>query len=132
MKKIEAIIRKSQFDEVKDALHEAGIDFFSYWEVTGIGRETIGQMFRAKVFNTRFIQRRLVSIIVRDQNCEKAIQAILKSAYTGELGDGKIFISHIEESIRIRTGERGSDALFLKEDELANMEKNGKSSNGHH
>jgi nitrogen regulatory protein P-II 1 len=118
MKKIEAIIRKSKFEEVKTALHEADIDFFSYWEVTGIGKEIVGQIFRAKVFQTRFIQRRMLSIIVRDQNLERAVQSILKSAATGEMGDGKIFISNIEESIRIRTGERGSEALYIKEEEV--------------
>jgi nitrogen regulatory protein P-II 1 len=118
MKKIEAIIRKSKFEEVKNALHEADIDFFSYWEVTGIGKELIGQIFRAKVFETRFIQRRMLSIIVRDQNLERALDAILKSASTGEMGDGKIFISNVEESIRIRTGERGPESLFIKEQEL--------------
>ncbi len=119
MKKIEAIIRKSKFEEVKDALHKADIDFFSYWEVTGIGKETTGQIFRAKIFQTRFIQRRMISIIVRDENCERAINAIVGAAQTGEMGDGKIFVSDIRESIRIRNAERGPEALYIKTEEVA-------------
>jgi nitrogen regulatory protein P-II 1 len=115
MKKIEAIIRKSQFEDVKEALHKADIDFFSYWDVTGIGKETADQIYRATVYETRFIQRRLLSIIVRDQNIDRAVDAILSSARTGELGDGKIFISDIQETIRIRNGERGPEALYIKD-----------------
>lgn len=89
MKKIEAIIRKSQFDEVKDALHEAGIDFFTCWDVTGIGNEKAGSIFRATVYETRFIERRMISFVCRDHLTDKAIQAIIDSAKTGEMGDGK-------------------------------------------
>jgi len=115
MKKIEAIIRRSQFEEVKNALHEAEIDFFTYWDVTGIGNEKAGSIFRAKVYETRFIQRRVISFVCRDHLTESAINAIIKSGRTGELGDGKIFISDIQESIRIRTGERGPESLFIKD-----------------
>lgn len=115
MKKIEAIIRKSNFEEVKEALHEADIDFFSYWDVTGIGNERAGSIFRAKVFETRFIQRRMISFVCRDHLVEGAVNAIIKSAQTGQLGDGKIFISNIEDSIRIRTGEKGPESLFIKD-----------------
>lgn len=115
MKKIEAIIRKSQFEEVKDALHLAEIDFFTYWDVTGIGNEMAGAIYRAQVYETRFIQRRMISFVCRDHLVDKAVEAIVKSARTGELGDGKIFISDIEESIRIRTGERGPESLFIKD-----------------
>ena len=115
MKKIEAIIRKSTFDEVREALHGAEIDFFTYWDVTGIGNEKAGSIFRAKIYETRFIQRRVISFVCRDHLVEIAINAIIKSARTGELGDGKIFISNIEDSVRIRTGEHGPEALFIKE-----------------
>lgn len=115
MKKIEAIIRKSKFEEVKESLHEVGIDWFSYWEVTGMGREKEGHVYRGTVYETNFIQRLVLSIIVRDINMEKTIDAIVKAAQTGEMGDGKIFVSNIEESIRIRNGERGPEALYLKE-----------------
>jgi nitrogen regulatory protein P-II 1 len=115
MKKVEAIIRKSQFEEVKDALHEADIDFITYWDVTGVGNEKSGSIFRAKVYETRFIQRRVISFVCRDQFVEPAIEAIIKSAKTGEMGDGKIFISEITDSVRIRNGERGPEALYIKE-----------------
>ena len=114
MKKIEAIIRKSQFEEVKDALHKVDIDFITYWDVTGVGNEKSGSIFRAKVYETRFIQRRVISFVCRDQFMEPAIDAIVKSAQTGELGDGKSFISEIAVSVSIRNGERGPDALYGK------------------
>ena len=114
MKKVEAIIRKSQFDEVRQALHEADIDFFTYWDVTGVGNEQAGAIYRATVYETRFIPRTMISFVCRDHLAESAIQAILNSARTGELGDGKIFISDMEESIRIRNGERGPESLFVK------------------
>jgi nitrogen regulatory protein P-II 1 len=115
MKKVEAIIRKSQFDEVRQALHEAEIDFFTYWDATGVGNEQAGAIYRATVYETRFIPRTLISFVCRDHLVENAVQAILKSARTGELGDGKIFISDMEESIRIRNGERGPESLFVKD-----------------
>lgn len=115
MKKIEAIIRKSVFDEVRQALHEANIDFFTYWDVTGVGNEQAGAIYRATVYETRFIPRRMISFVCRDHLAENAIQAILKSAQTGELGDGKIFISEMSDSIRIRNGERGPESLFIKD-----------------
>ena len=94
MKKIEAIIRKTKFEDVKDALLEADIEWFSYYD-----------------------ERILISIIVRDKNAEKTVQAILKSAHTGEIGDGRIFVIPIEDAIRIRTGERGDIALYNAEQE---------------
>jgi nitrogen regulatory protein P-II 1 len=119
MKKIEAIIRKSKFEEVKNALHDVDIQFFTYWDVTGTGKETEGHIYRGAVYAANRIQRRILSIIVRDQNAQKTIDAIIKSAQTGVIGDGKIFVSDIENVIRIRTGESGPEALYLKEDEPA-------------
>jgi nitrogen regulatory protein P-II 1 len=119
MKKVEAIIRKSTFEEVKKALHEADIDFFTYWDVTGVGKEKEGHIFRGAVYEANRIQRRMLSIVVRDHNLERTINAIIKSAWTGVIGDGKIFVSEIEQVIRIRTKESGPDALYLKEDEKA-------------
>ncbi len=115
MKKIEAIIRKSKLGDVTQALHDADIDFFTYWDVTGVGNEHAGAIYRATVYETRFIQRTLITFVCRDHLVENAIQAIIKSAQTGELGDGKIFISNMEDSIRIRNGERGPDSLFVKD-----------------
>jgi nitrogen regulatory protein P-II 1 len=114
MKKIEAIIRKEKFDEVKEALHEADIDFLSWWDVRGHGTEKQERIFRGAAYEVSTIERVNLSFVVRDINVEKSIDAILKSAYTGESGDGRIFISSIEQSIRIRTGERGSESLYDK------------------
>jgi len=114
MKKIEAIIRKSKFEEVKDALYDAGIEFFSFWDVRGVGQAREGRIYRGIVYDTSTIERTKLSIIVRDKNLEKTVQAILGSARTGEIGDGKIFVIPIEESYRIRTGEQGDESLYIK------------------
>ena len=111
MKKVETIIRKSKFSAVKKALHEVGVNFFSYWDVTGIGNEKEGHVYRGVSYSTSDIQRRYLSIVVNDDFEEVTIQAILQSAATGEVGDGKIFVSEIKESYRIRTGEKGGDTL---------------------
>jgi nitrogen regulatory protein P-II 1 len=115
MKKIEAIIRKSKFDEVKKALHESGIDFFSFWEVTGVGKARESRVYRGIAYDTSTIERLFLSIVVRDINLEITINAILQAAKTGEVGDGKIFVYNIDESIRIRTEERGNESLYIKE-----------------
>jgi nitrogen regulatory protein P-II 1 len=114
MKKIEAIIRKTKFEDVKDALYEAGIEFFSFWDVRGVGQAREGRVYRGIVYDTSSIERTKLSIIVRDKNVEKTVKAILSSAKTGQIGDGKIFIIPIEESYRIRTGEKGDESLYIK------------------
>ena len=114
MKKIEAIIRKSKFEDVKQALYDVGIEWFSYWDITGLGKSTEEQVVRGQVFRSGYIQRRMISIVVRDINMEKTVNAILNSAWTGETGDGKLFVSDIQETFSIRTKESGSDALFNK------------------
>ena len=111
MKKIEAIIRKSEFDEVKGALHNVDVNFFSYWDVTGVGNEKEGHVYRGISYSTSEIQRRYVSIVVNDDFLEPTINAILKSAATDKVGDGKIFVYTIEEAYRIRTGEKGGKSL---------------------
>lgn len=111
MKKIEAIIRKSEFDETKEALHDIGVTFFSYWDVTGVGNEKVGHVYRGVSYSTSDIQRRHLSIVVTDSFVERTIEALLKSAYTGKVGDGKIFVSPIDEAYRIRTKEKGSESL---------------------
>jgi nitrogen regulatory protein P-II 1 len=111
MKKIEAIIRRSKYIEVKQALHNVGVNFFSYWDVTGIGNEKEGHVYRGISYSTSDIQRRHLSIVVNDDFEEATINAILTSAKTGEVGDGKIFVSEIQESFRIRTGEKGGNTL---------------------
>jgi len=111
MKKIEAIIRKSKYRDVKQALYDAGISFFSYWDVTGKGNEKEGHVYRGVTYSTSDIQRRILSIVVNDEFEETTIQAILNSAATGEVGDGKIFVSDVQECYRIRTGEKGGETL---------------------
>ena len=111
MKKIEAIIRKSKFRRVKEALHEVGVNFFSYWDVTGLGNEKEGHVYRGVSYSTSDIQRRHIAIVVNDNFEEITINTILKSAATGEIGDGKIFVSDIKDAYRIRTGEKGGQTL---------------------
>jgi|SRR5690554_847045 nitrogen regulatory protein P-II 1 len=115
MKKIEAIIRKSKFDEVRKALHNADIDFLSWWEVKGQGTAKQGLIFRGIAYDVNAIDRIFLSFVVREMNVQKSIDAILKSAFTGESGDGRIFIYNIEQSIRIRTGDSGDDSLYDKQ-----------------
>lgn len=117
MKKIEAIIRKTKFEDVKDALLEADIEWFSYYEVRGVGKSRQARIYRGVMYDTSSIERILVSIVVRDINVERTIKAILKAAPTGEIGDGRIFVIPVEDSIRIRTGERGDIALYNAEHE---------------
>jgi nitrogen regulatory protein P-II 1 len=118
MKKIEAIIRTSKFEEVKQALAEVGIDFFSYWDATGVGNEVKkGEYsYRGTVYDTSYIPRQLLTIVVRDLNVDKTVKAIMSAAKTGVVGDGKIFVSEIEQSYRIRNEESGDESLFNKED----------------
>lgn len=118
MKKIEAIIRTSKFGEVRDALREVGIDFFSYWDATGVGNEIekAEHSYRGTVYDTSYISRQLLTIVVRDVNVQKTVDAILKAAKTGVVGDGKIFVSDIVESYRIRNDEKGDTSLYNKED----------------
>jgi|TARA_B110000967_G_C18639793_1_gene437924 nitrogen regulatory protein P-II 1 len=111
MKKIEAIIRKSKYSAVRNALHDVGINFFSYWDVTGLGNEKEGHVYRGVSYSTSDIQRRYISIVVNDDFEEPTIKAILDSAVTGDVGDGKIFVSDIQECYRIRTGEKGGNTL---------------------
>lgn len=117
MKKIEAIIRKSRFEDVKNALLNADIEWFSYYDVRGIGKAREGRIYRGVVYDTSSIERRLISIVVRDKNVEKTVRAVMEAARTGNIGDGRIFIIPVEDSIRIRTGERGDIALYNAEQE---------------
>ena len=111
MKKIEAIIRKSKFDEVVTALHDAEVYFFSYWDVTGVGNQKIGKVYRGISYSTSDIQRRYLSIVISDSFLDKTVKAILESGSTDNIGDGKIFITNIEEAYRIRTGEKGNKSI---------------------
>ncbi|AZQ58809.1 P-II family nitrogen regulator [Maribacter sp. MJ134] len=111
MKKIEAIIRKSKFDDVKEALHQIEVNFFSYWDVTGVGNEKQGHVYRGISYSTTDIQRRYLSIVVSDEFLDKTVSAILESAYSGNVGDGKIFVSDVIEAYRIRTKESGQAGI---------------------
>lgn len=113
MKKIEAIIRTSKFEEVKAALREVGIDFFSYWDCTGVGNEIKkGELsYRGTVYDTSYIPRLLLTIVVRDKNLEKTVNVIRKTARTGVIGDGKIFVSDLMDSYRIRNDDQGDNSL---------------------
>lgn len=117
MKKIEAIIRKTKYEEVKEALLEADIEWFSYYEVRGNGKASQARIYRGVMYDTSSIERILVSIVVRDKNVEKTVQAIISAAQTGDVGDGRIFVINVEDAIRIRTGERGNIALYNAEKE---------------
>ncbi len=117
MKKIEAIIRRSRFDDVKEALLAADIEWFSYYDIRGVGKTRQGRIYRGMVYDTSSIERIMVSIVVRDKNVEKTVQAVMNAARTGEIGDGRIFILPVEDSVRIRTGERGDISLYNAEQE---------------
>jgi nitrogen regulatory protein P-II 1 len=114
MKKIEAIIRKSKFDEVKEALHAVDIEWFSYADIRGVGTDREERIYRGIVYDTSFIERIQLSIVVRDINVEKTIEAISSAARTGEVGDGRIFIYPAEDAISIRTGKRGDITLYTE------------------
>ena len=95
----------------------ADIEWISYYEVRGVGKMREARIYRGVAYDTSSIERMLLSIVVRDKNVEKTVQAVTKAAYTGEIGDGRIFIIPVEDSIRIRTGERGDIALYNAEQE---------------
>ena len=111
MKKVEAIIRKSKFSTVKKALHDVGVNFFSYWDVTGLGNEKEGHVYRGVSYSTSDIQRRYLSIVVNDDFEDITVKTIIESASTGDVGDGKIFVSDVKEVYRIRTGGKGGQTL---------------------
>lgn len=112
MKKIEAIIRPFKLDEVKEALIEEGIKGLTISEVRGYGRQKgHTETYRGSEYQIEFVPKIKIEIVVDDSLTEKVIDAILRTAKTGQVGDGKIFISDIQEVIRIRTEESGSQAL---------------------
>lgn len=117
MKKIEAIIRKTKFEDVKEALLAADIEWFSYYDVRGEGKTRQARIYRGVMYDTSSIERVLINCVVRDKNVERAVTAIQSAATTGEIGDGRIFIIPVDDSIRIRTGERGDIALYNAEQE---------------
>jgi len=116
MKKIEAIIRESKFEAVKDALLIIGIDSFTYDECKGVGKQKIsGRVYRGAVSTWGDITRYKLTIVVHESDMRKTVNCILDTAYTGEIGDGKIFVSTLEDSWSIRTKENGDNSLEQKQ-----------------
>ena len=112
MKKIEAIIKPFKLDEVKEALQEAGVQGITVTEAKGFGRQKgHTELYRGAEYVVDFLPKVKLEVVVTDEMLERAVEAIRKAAQTGRIGDGKIFVSNIEEAIRIRTGETGSDAI---------------------
>ena len=112
MKKIEAIIKPFKLDEVKEALQDVGVQGLSVIEVKGFGRQKgHTELYRGAEYVVDFLPKIKVEIVVAEAVAEQAIEAIRRAAQTGRIGDGKIFVSNIEEAIRIRTGESGTDAI---------------------
>jgi len=112
MKKVEAVIKPFKLDEVKDALGEAGVQGMTVTEVRGFGR-TGGkrEVYRGSAYVVDFVPKVKVEVVVEDDVVAAVIEAVEKAAKTGRIGDGKIFVTPVEEAVRIRTGERGGDAL---------------------
>ena len=112
MKKIEAIIKPFKLDEVKDALNEVGIKGITVTEAKGFGRQKgHTELYRGAEYVVDFLPKVKLEIVLEDNLGERAIEAIQQAAHTGRIGDGKIFVTTVDEAIRIRTGERGGDAL---------------------
>ena len=112
MKKIEAIIKPFKLDEVKEALQEAGIQGLSVTEVKGFGRQKgHTELYRGAEYVVDFLPKVKIELVVADDMVEPAIAAIIQAARTDKIGDGKIFVSPVEQAIRIRTGETGDDAI---------------------
>ena len=112
MKKIEAIIKPFKLDEVKDALQEAGLQGITVTEAKGFGRQKgHTELYRGAEYVVDFLPKVKIEIVLTEESLEQAVEAIVKSAQTGRIGDGKIFVSDIEEAVRIRTGETGADAI---------------------
>ncbi len=112
MKKVEAIIKPFKLDEVKDALHEIGIKGLTVTEAKGFGRQKgHTELYRGAEYTVDFLPKVKIEVVMDDGLLERAIEAIQQAAHTGRIGDGKIFVSTIEGAIRIRTGEKGSEAI---------------------
>jgi len=112
MKKIEAIVKPFKLDEVKEALTKIGIQGMTVSEVRGFGRQKgHAEFYRGTEYKVDFIPKSKIELIVTDELVNQVIETIQKAAKTGKIGDGKIFVSPVEEVIRIRTGERGKDAI---------------------
>lgn len=111
MKKIEAIIRKTKFEEVKDALLSSDINWFEYHDVHGIGQSRQERIYRGVQYSTDVIERVAITIVCRDQFVEPTVKVLLEVAHTGNVGDGRIFVTDVINCYSIRTGEDGDIVL---------------------
>ena len=112
MKKVEAIIKPFKLDDVKDALHGIGVHGMTVMEVKGTDRQKgHTELYKGAEYVVDFLPKLKLELVVEDEQVERVVEAILRSARSGKIGDGKIFISTVEEAVRIRTGERGPGAL---------------------
>ena len=112
MKKIEAVIKPFKLDEVKEALHEVGVSGITVTEAKGFGRQKgHTELYRGAEYVVDFLPKVRLEIVVDDDQADRVVEAIANAARTGRIGDGKIFVSSIESVVRIRTGERDSDAI---------------------
>jgi nitrogen regulatory protein P-II 1 len=112
MKKIEAIIKPFKLDEVRDALAEVGVEGMTVSEVKGFGRQKgHTEIYRGSEYTVDFLPKIKLELVITDENVQACLDAITKAANTGKIGDGKLFVTSVEESIRIRTGEKGNDAI---------------------
>lgn len=112
MKKIEAIIKPFKLDEVKEALNDVGLKGLTVIEAKGFGRQKgHTELYRGAEYVVDFLPKVKIELVIDDNLAERAIEAIQEAAHTGRIGDGKIFVSTIDEAIRIRTGERGPEAV---------------------
>ena len=112
MKKIEAVIKPFKLDEVKDALHEVGLQGITVVEAKGFGRQKgHTELYRGAEYVVDFLPKVKIELVCTDDLVERAVEAIVTAARTGRIGDGKIFVSTVEEVVRIRTGERGDEAI---------------------
>ncbi|KQQ91496.1 MULTISPECIES: P-II family nitrogen regulator [Aureimonas] len=112
MKKVEAIIKPFKLDEVKEALQDVGLQGITVIEAKGFGRQKgHTELYRGAEYVVDFLPKVKIEIVLADEAVEGAVEAIRKAAQTGRIGDGKIFVSHVEEAVRIRTGESGVDAI---------------------
>jgi len=112
MKKIEAIVKPFKLDEVKKALGEIGVEGMTVGEASGFGRQKgHTEVYRGAEYTVDLLPKVKIEVVVRDDLCERAVEAIARAAATGKIGDGKIFVVGLEEAVRIRTGERGEAAV---------------------
>ena len=112
MKKIEAVIKPFKLDDVKEALHEVGVSGITVTEAKGFGRQKgHTELYRGAEYVVDFLPKVKLEVVVEDDQAGRVVEAIENAARTGRIGDGKIFVTNVEEVVRIRTGERGSDAI---------------------